>query len=291
MIEFLNNPVSEYKVYEWEILLDGWVFWVASAFFLVELARLALKKALKWNIVGDALTNFVTLAAYLTLSIVLLGTLYITVYYTVYEYYSLTRIPVTPWSIALCLVLADIAYYFEHRFSHRVGIAWATHTVHHSSPYFNISVAYRFGPLDGFFPIFFHLPLIFMGFNPILVFFCEAAVQLYQTMLHTEIIRKLPRPVEAVMNTPSHHRVHHGRNSQYIDKNYGGIFIVWDRLFGTFEEEREPVDYGITNPLNTINPFVVWFHGLTRLGKQVWMARGLRAKFGHLIRPPGWTPF
>ena len=171
------------------------------------------------------------------------------------------RIPTTPWSIALCVALADLAYYWEHRFTHRVGVGWATHSVHHSSPYFNISVAYRFGPLDGFFSLFFHVPLVIAGFNPILV-----------------------------LNTPSHHRVHHGSNRQYIDKNYGGIFIVWDRLFGTFEEEREKVVYGIISPLDSVNPFVVFFHGLTRLYRKVMAARGPGAKLACLLRPLGWTP-
>ena len=124
------------------------------------------------------------------------------------------------------------------------------------------------------------------GFNPILVLFSEAVVQLYQTALHTETIGKLPRPVEAVLNTPSHH----GSNPQYIDKNYGGIFIVWDRLFGTFEEEREQVVYGIVTPLDSVNPFVVFFHGLARLFRKVAAARGARAKLACLLRPPGWTP-
>ena len=287
---FLNDAIPAYRIYEWEVLLGDWVFLAMSAFLLFELARLAVKKALSWNVIGDTVTNFVTLLAFIGIAFVLLGAFYVGAYYAVHEHFRLMDIPITPWSVALCVVLADLAYYWEHRFTHRVGVAWATHTVHHSSPYFNISVAYRFGPLDGFFPLFFHLPLVLAGFDPILVLFAEAVVQLYQTALHTETIGKLPRPVEAVMNTPSHHRVHHGSNPRYIDKNYGGIFIVWDRLFGTFEEEREPVVYGITRPLGTVNPFVVFFHGYTRLARQVYAARGIGAKLGHLLRPPGWTP-
>ena len=289
-MDFLNQAITEARIYEWEVLLDNWVFLAMSAFLVFELLRLAAKKALRWSVIGDAATNYVTLVAFIAIAFVLLGAFYVGSYYFVYEYFRLMTIPITPWSIALCIVLADLAYYFEHRFTHRVGIAWATHTVHHSSPYFNISVAYRFGPLDGFFPLFFHLPLLLLGFNPILVLFAEAVVQLYQTALHTETIGKLPRPVEAVMNTPSHHRVHHGSNPRYLDKNYGGIFIVWDRLFGTFEKETEPVVFGITKPLGTVNPFVVFFHGYGRLARQVWTARGLGAKVGYLLQPPGWAP-
>lgn len=281
-MNFLSEIIPAARVSEWEILIGDWVFWAASVLFLIELLRLAVRKVLGWRVIGDAITNFITFTAFLIISYGLLATFYIVTYYTVHEYFSLMAIPITPWTIALCVVLADLAYYFEHRFSHRIGIAWATHTVHHSSPHFNISVAYRFGPLDGFFPIFFHVPLVLLGFDPLVVFFSEAVVQLYQTILHTEAIGKLPKPIEAVMNTPSHHRVHHGSNPQYLDKNYGGMFIVWDRLFGTFEEEREPVVYGITEQLGTINPFVVFFHGFTRLFRQMMVAKGLREKLSVL---------
>ena len=173
---------------------------------------------------------------------------------------------------------------------HRCGLGWATHTVHHSSPHFNISVAYRFGPLDSTIPFFFHIPLLLLGFHPAVLIISEGFVQLYQTMLHTEAVGKFSRPVEAVMNTPSHHRVHHGSNAQYIDKNYAGIFIIWDKMFGTFAEEQEEVVYGITAPLNTVNPFVVFFHGFTRLSRQMMETKGLRNKLSYLVQPPGWTP-
>ena len=185
---------SETLVYDWEVLLNDYIFLIASALLLFELVRYAFKKVLSWHLIGDALTNFLTLIAFLVISYGLLAAVYITAYYYVLEHLSLIKIPITWWSVAICVVLADLAYYWEHRFSHRVGIAWATHSVHHSSPYFNISVAYRFGPLDGVYPIFFHIPLVFMGFNPIVVIFSEAVVQLYQTLLHTEAIKKLPRP-------------------------------------------------------------------------------------------------
>ena len=281
-----NLSASETTVYAWEVLLGDWIFLFASALLLFELVRYAYKKTLSWRLVGDAATNFVTLVAFLLISYGLIAVVYLAAYYHVYHRWSPIEIPITWWSVALCVVLADLAYYWEHRFSHRVGIVWATHSVHHSSAYFNISVAYRFGPLDGVYPLFFHIPLVFMGFNPIVVIFSEAVVQLYQTLLHTEAIGKLPRPVEAVMNTPSHHRVHHGSNEQYLDKNYGGIFIVWDRMFGTFEEERERVVYGVGPPLESINPFVVFFHGFGRLFKKMKNTHGIRARVRLLIKPP-----
>lgn len=220
----------------------------------------------------------------------LLAGVYIGVFYFVYEYFSVTQLPINIWTIIACIVLADIAYYWEHRAMHRFGIGWATHTVHHSSPYFNISVAYRFGPLDGVIPIFFHIPLAMLGFHPFMILFAEMVVQLYQTALHTETIGKLPKPIEAVMNTPSHHRVHHGSNPQYIDKNYAGIFIIWDKIFGTFKAEKEKVVYGVVPPINSINPLHVFFHGITGLFSKVWQARGFKHKLLYLIKPPGWQP-
>ncbi len=286
MMDFLTAVISEETITEWELWLGNWIFYATAFLLLFELIRYRFRNSLSWNLVGDAATNFITLIAFIAIAYLLLGVFYIGTYYLVHEYITPLSIPTTVWSVGLCIVLADLAYYWEHRFTHRVGIAWATHTVHHSSPYFNMSVAYRFGPLDGFFPLFFHLPLVLVGFHPLVVLFAEAVVQLYQTPLHTEAVGKLPKPVEAVMNTPSHHRVHHGTNPQYIDKNYGGIFIVWDRLFGTFEEEQEKVIYGISEPLNSINPFVVFLHGFSRITRKVIDTPGLGAKFKVLIAPP-----
>lgn len=288
-MEFLNKTYSELQVYAWETSLNDWFFLFAMIFLGFELLRLASKKALSWNLIGDTVANFITLSAFLLMNFALAG-LFLTIYYFCYEYMSITKLPINGWTIVACVILADLVYYWEHRFMHRVGIGWATHTVHHSSPYFNISVAYRFGPLDGFIPLLFHIPLAMLGFNPILILFAEIIVQLYQTALHTETIGKLPKPVEAVMNTPSHHRVHHGSNAQYIDKNYAGILIIWDRMFGTFEEEHEKVVYGVLPPLNSINPFHVFVHGFTKLFSQMWTAKGIGNKLAYLIKPPGWKP-
>ena len=141
---------------------------------------------------GDAITNFITLYFYLGITYIFIATLYISGFYYVYQNFSIAQLPTNLWTILACILLADITYYWEHRMMHRVGLGWATHTVHHSSPYFNISVAYRFGPLDGLLPFFFHLPLAMLGFNPVLIFLSESLVQLYQTLLHTEVVKTLP---------------------------------------------------------------------------------------------------
>jgi len=288
-MDWLRNTLTETEIYGWETYIGDWFFVIALGFLAFELIRYAVVKKLSWKIIGDTITNYVTLAMFMGLNIFLLAGLYLSAYAWTAQF-ALFDIPINWGVILLCVVLADIAYYWEHRSMHRVNIAWATHSVHHSSPFFNISVAYRFGPMDGVWPIFFHLPLVLLGFNPFVVFFAEMFVQIYQTLLHTEAVKRLPKPIEAVMNTPSHHRVHHGSNRKYLDKNYAGIFIIWDKLFGTFEKEEEPVTYGLVTPINSINPLIAFFHGFWRLGKSVMSAKGLKNRFMMAFGPPGWTP-
>jgi len=288
-MNWLFSPISTGHI-EWlEKFVNDWFFVFALAFLVFEFARYAIYKKLSWTMVGDTITNYVTLAFFIGLTILFLGAFYVSTFYYAFQF-AIFDIEINWVTVTICVILADLAYYWEHRFMHRVNLAWATHTVHHSSPFFNISVAYRFGPMDSFWPVFFHVPLVVLGFNPIVVLFAEVIVQVYQTILHTESIRKLPRPVEWLMNTPSHHRVHHGSNPKYLDKNYAGIFIIWDRIFGTFEEEQEEVVYGLVKPIDSINPMVAFLHGFYRLAKNVWEMKGVRNKLGVIFGPPGWKP-
>ncbi|PSW17667.1 sterol desaturase family protein [Photobacterium sanctipauli] len=289
-MDWLTFPWSDTDVYSLEVWVQDWSFVLFLGIFGLELIRLSFKKLISWRILGDAVTNFITLYLFIGINFILAATFYIAIFYVVYEHFSIIQLPTNLWTIVGCLVLADLAYYWEHRFVHRVKFAWATHTVHHSSPYFNISVAFRFGPLDGFFPLFFHLPLAILGFNPLVIFLCEAIVQIYQTVLHTEAVKKLPRPIEAVFNTPSHHRVHHGVNRQYLDKNYAGILIIWDKMFGTFAEEKDKVRFGVYPQINTINPIKVFFGGYWDLCKQCFQCSNWRDRINTLIKPPGWEP-
>ncbi|MEM8681887.1 MAG: sterol desaturase family protein [Pseudomonadota bacterium] len=279
------NTLTGESLYALERAIDDGFFVIAIAFLGFELLRYAIKRRLSLNLLGDTLANFATSAMFVGITYFLLAAFYVSAYVTVAQF-AVFDIDIHVASIVACILLADFAYYWEHRFLHRVGIAWATHTVHHSSPHFNVSVAYRFGPMDGVWPLFFHLPLVLIGFDPYVVFFAEVIVQVYQTLLHTEVVRKLPRPIEAIMNTPSHHRVHHGSNPEYIDKNYGGILIIWDRLFGTFAEERRPVVYGITDPIKSVNPLTVFTHGFLRLFRKMQKAPGVAGKLAVMIRPP-----
>lgn len=289
-MEWWNTVVSAQSVVTLETMLEDWGALGFLALFAFEMLRQAVKRRMSWNLAGDSLASFLTFGFFIVVTYGLIAAAYVSIFYWAYLNFALFEIPVTPWSVALLVVLCDFAYYWEHRFTHRVGLAWATHSVHHSSPYFNISVAYRFGPMDGVWPVFFHLPLAFLGFDPLVIFACEAFVQLYQTVLHTQLIGKLPRPIEWLMNTPSHHRVHHGTNPAYIDKNYGGIFIIWDRLFGSFAEEKEAVTFGLTEQIESVNPLTVYFHGFTRLMRRMLKASSYREAAYAVVAPPEWQP-
>lgn len=286
-LPILNTDLVEFVFY---IINDLSIIYLIIPIFVIELIRYAIKKQFTKNLVLDSMTNIVTVFMFQLIEYVLGGLFILKLYTFAYEHRIFEALPLTWATILGTIILADFLYYLEHRFMHRVGIGWATHTVHHSSPHFNMSVAYRFGPLDGVFPLFFSVPMAFLGFDPVILFASELFVQVFQTALHTEAVGKLPRPIEAIFNTPSHHRVHHASNWKYLDKNYGGIFIIWDRMLGTFKEETTPVTYGITDPINSTNPFVVFFHGLFRLYKKVDERKGLKNKLLTILKPPGWSP-
>jgi sterol desaturase/sphingolipid hydroxylase (fatty acid hydroxylase superfamily) len=204
--------------------------------------------------------------------------------------YRLIDIPLTWWSFALCFVLDDLAYYVFHRSAHRVRWFWASHVIHHSSQHYNLSTALR-QTWTGFFSLgfIFRMPLFLLGFPPELVFFCAGLNLVYQFWIHTEVIDRLPRWFEAVMNTPSHHRVHHGTNPRYLDRNYAGVFIIWDRMFGTFEPERDDdrPRYGIIRQLPTFNPLWVAVHEWVGIARDVARARSLKGLWLAIAGPPG----
>lgn len=179
------------------------------------------------------------------------------------------------WTWALLIVAEDFCYYWFHRFSHRTRFGWSAHVNHHSSQHYNLSTALRQSWTTPFYGFVFWIPLAFIGFHPLAIVVAHSINLIYQFWIHTETIGRLG-PLEWVLNTPSHHRVHHGTNPQYIDKNYGGIFILWDRLFGTFEPEEEPVRYGLTRNLTTFNPLVIAFHAWADLLRDMADAPRLR---------------
>lgn len=195
----------------------------------------------------------------------------------------------TWWSWLLLMVAIDLAWYCNHRFSHRVRIGWAAHQAHHSSEYFNFGTALRqkWNPWS---EALFWAPLALLGFSPWTIYVAFMLNQIYQFFTHTEAIGRLPRPVEYIFNTPSHHRVHHGSDPEYLDKNYAGILIIWDRLFGTFQAELHRPTYGLTKQVGTYNMLTLQYHEFGNIIRDVRGARGVRTKLGYVFAPPGWSP-
>jgi len=211
----------------------------------------------------------------------------VTIYAALYELTPL-RLDASDWWVWVLLFFADdLAYYWFHRVSHESRVFWASHVVHHSSQHYNLSTAVRqtWVPMT-YLP--FWLPLLLLGFAPWMVLLAQSWSLIYQFGLHTERIGKLPRPLEAILNTPSHHRVHHGANEQYLDRNYGGILVIWDRLFRSFEPEGERVRYGLTTNIETHNVFRVAFHEYASVWHDVRRVRGWREKWRVLLRGPGY---
>ena len=191
------------------------------------------------------------------------------------------------WVIAI--VGVDLLFYTYHRIAHRVRLIWATHQAHHSSEYFNFATALR-QKWNNSGEILMWIPLPLLGVPPWMVFASFSVNLVYQFWVHTERIDKLWRPFEFVFNTPSHHRVHHGMDPEYLDKNYGGILIIWDRLFGTFQPELFRPHYGLTKPVDTFNIWKLQTHEYAAIARDVRSASRLRDRLGYVFGPPGWAP-
>lgn len=194
------------------------------------------------------------------------------------------------WAWAMLFFAEDFTYYWYHRTSHSSRYFWASHVVHHSSQRYNLGTALRqtwTGEIAGGFVFWLWLPLL--GFHPSMVFTMQAISLLYQFWIHTEAIGKMPYAFELVFNTPSHHRVHHSSDIKYLDKNHAGILIIWDRFFGTFQEEEEHPNYGLTKNIQTFNPLRIAFHEWVDMFRDLRRAPSLRAAAGYLFGPPGWS--
>jgi alkylglycerol monooxygenase len=211
-------------------------------------------------------------------------------YLFLYERARVAEIPASAaWAWVACFLGVDFLYYWFHRLSHEVNAFWAAHVVHHQSEDYNLAVALRQGTFQSAFSWVFYLPLAVIGFPPLMFLTVSSLDTLYQFWIHTRVIGRLG-PLEWVLNTPSHHRVHHGRNPLYIDRNHAGTLIVWDRMFGTFQEEREEAVFGITTPLRSWNPVWANLHYWVELfGKAKRTARW-SDKVRMFLKPPGWNP-
>ncbi|MBB1380977.1 sterol desaturase family protein, partial [Shewanella sp. SR41-2] len=234
---------------------------------------------------AEVLCNFV-LAGMHQVADIIAGLLIAKIYLHFFGW-RLFDIEMTLFTFGLLLIAQDFCYYWFHRASHRIRWMWAAHVVHHSSENMNFSTAFRQSlmyPLAGKWP--FWLPLVVLGFDPNWVVFAVLLNLGLQFFVHTQAIKSLG-PLELIFNTPSHHRVHHGRNPQYIDKNYAGVLIIWDKMFGTFEPEVETVQYGITKPVNSFNPLVVTFSEWRDMWGDVTQAQlSLKQRLRILFAPP-----
>ena len=202
---------------------------------------------------------------------------------------ALVTIAPSWWSWALLIVVSDLVYYWFHRLHHEVRCFWAAHDNHHSSQRYNLSTALRQSWTTPFTSLLFWWPLALLGFPPAMILAAIAINTLYQFWIHTELIDRI-RPLERVLNTASHHRVHHGANPEYLDRNHGGVFIVWDKLFGTFEPERAAVRYGLTKNVDSFNPVRIAFHEWAAIARDVRGATTWRDRLGYVFAPPGWSP-
>lgn len=210
-------------------------------------------------------------------------------YTLLFENYAFFKIPVN-WTTGIILFLGvDFFYYWFHRYSHVINLFWGGHVVHHQSEEYNLSVALRQGWFQKFFSFGFYLPLALIGFDPVQFLLVSSLVTLYQFWIHTKNINKMG-VLEYVLNTPSHHRVHHGVNPKYIDKNHAGTLIIWDKMFGTFQEEEEEPIYGITHPINTWDPLSANLHHWKQMYQGLKQMRGIKDKLRYTFNPPGWKP-
>jgi sterol desaturase/sphingolipid hydroxylase (fatty acid hydroxylase superfamily) len=194
------------------------------------------------------------------------------------------------WQVWLITFLTiDFIFYWYHRAAHRVRLLWAIHMNHHSSVEMNFSVAFRqawFGPISKA-PFFMVMPLV--GFDPSITLVAALCSRLWGVVGHTQWIGKLGW-LDSIFNTPSTHRVHHGTNLEYIDRNYGNLFIFWDRLFGTYAKEQTPVIFGLVKNLNTNNPFKITFHTWAAIARDIQQAQSFYEIIGYILGPPGWLP-
>lgn len=210
-------------------------------------------------------------------------------YKYIFENWRLFDLPQSIWIWIILFIGVDFFYYWFHRMSHQVNALWAAHIVHHQSEEYNLTVALRQSWFQGWFSWVFYLPLALVGFDPIMFLTLSSFNTLYQFWIHTRAIKSMG-PLEWILNTPSHHRVHHGSNPKYIDRNHAGTLIIWDRIFGTFQKEEEEVYYGITTPLASWNPVWANVHYWDELLKTARQSPRWMDKINVFLKPPGWFP-
>ena len=273
------------KTEDWIIV--GVAFSTFAVFILVEWLVWRWRGVRKYD-AKDSLANYSLVAMQFWLGVAGKALFIVTALNWVQQR-GLKLVPETWWAGVILFLGVDLGYYWFHRLSHRVRFLWAIHESHHSSELMNFSVALRQPPLEPWVDWPFFIALALLGFSAHAILTMYAFNLFYQFFIHTELIGKLPRWVEWWLNTPSHHRVHHGTNPEYVDRNYGGVLVIWDRLFGSFEPEIAPVKYGVLHPVTSHNPFFVGFHLWADIVRDVLQPSSLVTKLKMIFAPPGWA--
>ncbi len=238
----------------------------------------------------ETMANFSIWAVNRPLHWLLTGSIFLTVLTPIANWTPL-KLPINWWTALLTLGVADLLYYWNHRLSHQIRFFWTYHSVHHSSKEFNLSTALRLPWVGILGDLMFYVPLVLLGMNPALLVISKSLVLLYQYWIHVESVGQLGW-FDLYFNSPSNHRVHHGANDCYLDKNHGGILMIWDRIFGTYQGEMasEPVRFGLTKPLKSYNPFVINFHETFQLIRDMWSARSVGEAIKFAVKGPAWHP-
>ena len=269
------------------------IMWVVAALFVINLSitgieivlDLVTSKERRWK---DTMANLAIFVAHQVIEKTAFASLG---FVALLPFYYLTplSIPMSVWTWALALLTADFTYYWMHRLEHEHRILWASHSVHHSSNDYNFTVGFRLSLVEGFFEWAFLIPMILIGFSPFQAIVGLVLVAQYQHWVHTERVTKLGW-LDEVFNTPSVHRVHHGSNRQYLDKNYGGILMIWDKIFGTFAREEEKVIYGLTRDINTNNPIKIVFIEFGNIWRDVKKCRTMGDRLRIIFGGLSWRP-
>ncbi len=253
----------------------------------IELVYEAITKKRTYRL-NDAITN-INLGTLNQITGIFSKIINIGIYTVIFELFAFTTLPANWLTFIILFLLYDLCFYWSHRLAHQVSLFWGGHVVHHQSEDFNLTVALRQSSTAFIWSFPFYIPLALIGFDPLQFVTVGAFNLLYQFWIHTEHVKKIGW-LEHILNTPSHHRVHHGRDPKYIDKNYAGVFIIWDKMFGTFKEEEERPTYGITKPVNSWNPVYANFAHYIDLFHYVKQSKSWSDTKNMLFKQPGWLP-
>lgn len=279
----IDTRIAEYNNFFTAVAIIGFIFYVLIV--IESIFDVSSKRRLGWK---ETMANMAIEIGNRILDNTVIGAIFIIGFITTEQFAFLT-LPVTGWSWLLAIIAVDFTYYWMHRIEHERRILWAVHSTHHSSQEYNLSTALRLSWVESLYEWIFFVPLLLMGFDAIQVLAALFAVVLYQTWIHTEKVDKLGW-LDGIFNTPSVHRVHHATNADYIDKNFGGILILWDRLFGTYQVENEKPDYGLTTQLKSSNPIAINFREFHTIYKDVIRAKRASHKVSYAFGRTGWKP-